>query len=144
MAVDEEWRADRRAAFEAHAQAQRRAEQAEAEQARPLLAEFVRRARAQGLAPVPLRARAYTGRSTFATGLLGWYLQPTGTLAVADDAQLYTLATQGGLLAHLRGVRLEPVEPRLAVGRGARDGESMPLSELLERRLAAGDSFRRL
>ncbi|HST80462.1 MAG TPA: hypothetical protein VLL08_01835 [Kineosporiaceae bacterium] len=143
-AKGEEWRASRRAAFEAHAQAQRRAEAAESQRARPLVAEFVRRARLQGLAPEPLRARAYSGSVTYRTRLRGWYLQPTGLLAIGEDSEFYVLITAGGLSARLRGVDVVPSAPPLAVGRGARDGESMSLSELLDWRLAAGNGFRRL
>jgi len=140
----EAWRASRRAAFEVHAQAQRRAEAAESERARPLIADFVRRAREQGLAPGPLRARAYSGSATYRTGLRGWYLQPTGPLAIAEDGEYYVLIAAPGLSARLRGVDVAPSPPPMAVGRGARDGESMSLQELLERRLAAGSAFRRL
>lgn len=140
----ESWRASRREAFEAHAQAQRRAEAAESEQARPLVADFVRRAREQQLAPEPLRARAYSGSATYRTRLRGWYLKPTGPLAIGEDGEFYVLIATPGLSARLRGVDVAPSPPPLAVGRGARDGESMSLQELLEWRLAAGDSFRRL
>ena len=141
--ADQAWRAARREAFEEHAAARRRAEEAESARARPLVAEFVRRARAQGLAPVALRARAYSGSATFRTGLTGWYLQPGGPLAVGEDGAFYVLLAAPGFAARCRGVDLEPSPPPLAVGRGARDGESMPLAELLDRRLAAGDAFRR-
>jgi hypothetical protein len=140
----EGWRASRRAAFEAHAQAQRRAEAAESERARPLVADFVRRAGEQGLAPGPLRARDYSGSATYRTRLCGWYLQPTGPLAIGDDGEYYVLIAAGGLSARLRGVEVAPSPPPLAVGRGARDGESMSLRELLEWRLATGKAFRRL
>jgi hypothetical protein len=132
MEADEGWRASRREVFEAHARAQRRAEAAEAERARPLVADFVRQAGEQGLTPGSLRARAYSGSATYRTALHGWYLQPT-----------YVLIAPGGLAARLRGVDVVPSPPPLAVGRGARDGESMSLRELLEWRLAAGDTFRR-
>jgi len=142
-AEDEKWRASRRAAFDAHVQAQRRAEAAESERARPLVAEFVRRAREQGLASGPLRARAYSGSATYRTRLRGWYLQPTGLLAIGEDGAFYVLIAAGGLSARLRGVDVVPSPPPLAVGRGARDGESMSLRELLDWRLAAGNDFRR-
>jgi hypothetical protein len=143
MTADDDWRASRREAFEAHAQAQKRAEAAQAQRARPLVADFVRRAREQGLASGPLRARAYSGSATYRTDLRGWYLQPTGLLAVGDDGEFYVLIAAGGLAARLRGVQIPPSPPQLEVGRGARDGESMSLRELLERRLAAGNAFRR-
>jgi hypothetical protein len=143
QADGDSWRASRREAFEAHVEAQRRAEAAESERARPLVADFVRRAREQGLPPVPLRARAYSGTATFRTRLTGWYLQPNGPLAIGEDGEFYVLTAAPGLSARLRGVDVSPSPPPLAVGRGARDGESMSLQELLERRLAAGPEFRR-
>jgi hypothetical protein len=145
MAADgEDWRASRREAFEAHAQAQRRAEAAESERARPLVEDFVRRAREQGLAPQPLRARSYSGTTTYRTALRGWYLQPTGILAIGEDGEFYVLQAASGLAARLRGVDVAPSPPPWEVGRGARDGESMPLKDLLEWRLAAGNDFRRV
>lgn len=139
----ERWRASRREAFEAHVRAQERADADASRRARPLVAEFVRRAREQGLRPVPLRARAYSGTATYRTRLTGWYLQPAGPLAVGEDGEFYLLVAAPGLAALVRGVHVEPSPPPLAVGRGARDGESMSLQELLERRLAAGETFRR-
>jgi hypothetical protein len=145
MATDDEgWRASRREAFETQARAQERAEAAQSERARPLVADFVRRAREQGLAPGPLRARSFSGSATYRTRLRGWYLQPIGILAIGDDGEFYQLIAAPGLSARLRGVDVAPSPPPLAVGRGARDGESMSLQELLERRLAAGDAFRRI
>ena len=138
------WAASRREAFEAHAQAQRRAEAAESERARPLVEAFVLRAREQRLAPVPLRARSYSGAATYRTRVRGWYLQPAGALAIGEDGGFYVLIAAPGPAARLRGVDVAPSPPPAAVGRGARDGESMSLAELLERRLAAGDAFRRL
>jgi hypothetical protein len=143
-AEGEDWRASRRAAFEAHAQAQRRAQEAESEQARPLVEEFVRRAREQGLAPGPLRALSYSGSATYRTALRGWYLQPAGPLAIGEDREFYILIAAGGLAGRLRGVDVVSSPPPLEIGRGARDGESMSLRELLEWRLAAGNDFRRL
>ena len=141
---NEGWRASRREAFEAHAQAQRRAEAAESDRARPLVADFVRRAGEQGLTSGPLRAKAYSGSVTYRTALRGWYLQPTGVLAIGEDGGFYVLMVVGGFGARLRGAQVEPSPPPLAVGRGARDGESMSLQEMLEWRLAAGNAFRRL
>jgi len=43
-----------------------------------------------------------------------------------------------GFGARLRGVTVEPQDPPLQVGRGARDGESIDLDALLARRLDAG------
>jgi hypothetical protein len=38
-------------------------------------------------------------------------------------------------------VTIEPQDPRLIVGEGARDGESVPLKTLLQMRLDAGDKW---
>jgi hypothetical protein len=139
----EAWRASRREAFELQARAQRQAEEAASERVRPLLADFVRRARELGLAAVPLRARAYSGSAAYRTGLRGWYLQPVGPWAIGEDAEFYVLLASPGPLGLLRGVVIDPTPPPPVVGRGARDGESMSLRELLDRRLAAGGDFRR-
>ncbi len=141
---DADWPARRREAFEAHERARQRAEAAEELQARALVADFLVHVREMGLPAVPLRARAYNGSATFRTGLSGWYLQPNGSLGISEDGGFYVLITPGGLVARLRGARIEPSTPPLAVGRGARDGESMSLRELLDRRLAAGSDFRRV
>lgn len=134
----------RAAAAHAQRDALARAEAAESAQARVLVEGFVGRARAAGIEPVPLRARGYGGSGSYRTGLVGWYLQPRGSLAISERGDFYVLTAAGGVMAMARGVTLQPQEPQLTVGRGARDGESMSLAELLERRLAAGTDFRRL
>jgi hypothetical protein len=138
---DAAWRASRREAFEVQAQAQRRAEAAQSQLALPLVADFVRRAGRLGLTPGPLRARAYSGSSSYRTRLTGWYLQGNGPLAIGEDGEFYVLIAAPSLTARWHGVDVAPSPPPLAVGRGARDGESMSLQELLERRLAAGNDF---
>ncbi|GAB6903222.1 hypothetical protein [Kineosporia succinea] len=141
--MDDDWPARRREAALAHDRARRRAEEAETARARDLVDHFLTRARELELPTQALRARAYSGSAQYRTGLRGWYLQPSGPLAVGDDGGWYVLITPPSLLARLRGVRIAPGAPSLAVGRGARDGESMSLQELLDRRLAAGAGFRR-
>ena len=144
--MDEGQEAAREArAAAAHAQraALERAEAEESARARVLVAQFVEQARAAGIEPVPLRAKSYGGSGSYRTGLTGWYLQPKGSLAIGEDGEFYVLTAAGGPLAMLRGVTLEPRDPQLTVGRGARDGESMSLAELLQRRLAAGSDFKR-
>lgn len=41
-------------------------------------------------------------------------------------------------MARLTGVKLQPTDPPLVVGRGGRDGETGDLREFLDWRLAAG------
>ena len=64
---------------------------AEADEARLLLADFVRQARDRGIAPVALRARAINGRTLYKTGLTGWYLRRNGSLGVDEDGEFYIL-----------------------------------------------------
>lgn len=134
------WREGRRAAAQEHAEALRRRQESESRQARALLADFVERARAGGLAPRPLLARGYRGRR-YRTGLEGWYLRRNQTVGVDLRGEFYLLTVPDSLAARLRGVTLAPSEPPLVVGRGGRDGESVDLAELVRLRLEAGTSW---
>jgi hypothetical protein len=136
-----DWREQRDRAAALHAGADARERAREAAQARRLVAEFVRQARACGLPATPLRARAYGGGASYRTGLRGWYLKRDRSLAAGLDAELYLLTVPRDFRARLIGVTLTPHEPRLVIGRGGRDGESIPLDVLLARRLDAGDDW---
>ena len=137
----ETWLARRRRAIPEHGAAVDRQRAAEAEQANRLVAEFARQAHEQGLRPTPLTARAYNGRTTYRTGLRGWYLRPDRSMAVGTDGGFYILTVPASFRARLTGAVLRPETPRLVVGEGARDGESMPLPALLRQRLEAGDDW---
>jgi hypothetical protein len=144
MAEDEQdWQQRRRDAAEEHAARLDRRRAAESEQADSLVAAFREEATARGLATTELRARAYTGRTTYRTGILGWYLKRNGSLGVGVDGGFYVLSTPTNALARLRGVTITPAVAPLVVGVGGRDGESMPLKQLLDLRLAAGDDWLR-
>ncbi|MCI2240373.1 hypothetical protein MO973_45500 [Paenibacillus sp. TRM 82003] len=130
----EEWRRGRAEAAAAHAAAAERARLAETSEAHRLLAGFVAEVRRRRIDPVPLRARVAGGRAR--TGLHGWYLRRDESLAVTEDGVFHVLTVDGGLRERLLGVRPAPADPPLQVGRGARDGESVELAELLRRRLA--------
>jgi hypothetical protein len=132
----ESWRERRDHAFARHAAADRRRREAEAGQARELIAEFLREARERGLPAGPLTARAYNGRSRYRTGLRGWYLRADRSLAVGIDGELYLLTVPASLRARFTGATVQPQQPRLVVGEGGRDGESIPLRTLLRNRLA--------
>lgn len=123
----------RRHAVTVHAEAQERRKAVENSQARALVADFVRRAREQALPTEPLVARSYTGRGQYRTGLRGWYLKADRSMAVAEDGAFYLLAVPASLRARFAGVTLRADDPPLVVGRGGRDGESIPLATLLER-----------
>jgi hypothetical protein len=135
------WRERRGDAAAEHAAFLDRRRAAEEEQARGQLDEFVRAALDRGLRTSTLRARAYNGRATYRTGLTGWYLKRNGSLGVGTDGRFYVLSAPTSLRARLSGTTLAPSDPPLVVGVGGRDGESMPLAELLQLRLDAGDDW---
>jgi hypothetical protein len=130
-----DWAEQRRRAIAGHAADLERRRAAEIEQARRLIADFAREARERGLPVEPLTARAYHGRGTYRTGLRGWYLRPDRSVAVGEDGEFYILTVPGSLRARFTGVAVPPAEPRLVIGEGGRDGESMPLAALLRQRL---------
>jgi hypothetical protein len=132
------WEEQRRQAVAGHAAAFEAGRAAEAEQAGRLLAGFVRRATERGLSPVVLRARAFDGHATYRTRLRGWYLKANRSVAVGEDGLFYVLSVPSSLRARFSGADVSPSTPRLIVGAGGGDGETMPLEQLLQRRLDAG------
>ncbi|HET9518823.1 MAG TPA: hypothetical protein VFO77_13970 [Actinoplanes sp.] len=132
------WHEQRRQAVAGHAAALDAARAADAAQATALLADFVRRAAQLGLAPETLRARSVDGGSTYRTRLRGWYLRSNRTVAVGEDGAFYVLTVPGSLRARIFGAEVEPSAPRLLLGAGGGDGETMTLAQLLQRRLDAG------
>lgn len=134
-------REQHRRAAAVHAAAEQQRRSAEAEQARRLIAEFVAEAGARGLPATPLTAAPYQGGPRYRTSLRGWYLRRDRSVAIGTDGEFYLLAVPAGLRARLLGARPQPDRPRLVIGQGGRDGESMPLSQLLRRRLDAGDDW---
>jgi hypothetical protein len=132
------WDEQRRQAVAGHAAALEAGRAAEARQAGELLAAFVRRAAERGLAPELLRARAFDGHATYRTRLRGWYLKANRSVAVGEDGAFYVLSVPSSLRARFTGADVSPSAPRLIVGAGGGDGETMPLEKLLQRRLDAG------
>ncbi|GAA4256091.1 hypothetical protein [Dactylosporangium darangshiense] len=131
------WREQRARAVAHHGAELERRRGEEAAKASALIAGFVAAAREANLAPEPLRARSYTGRS-YRTSLRGWYLNPARTIAVSAAGEYYSLLVPPSAKAWLTGADPQPQPPRLIVGEGARDGESIPLATLLERLLTRG------
>jgi hypothetical protein len=132
------WHEQRQQAVAGHAAALDASRAVEAEQAATLLAAFVRDAGARGIAPVVLRARSFDGRATYKTKLRGWYLKANKSVAVGADGRYYALTVPSSLRARFSGAEVQPSTPRLIVGAGGGDGESIPLAQLLQRRLDAG------
>lgn len=136
MAADEEarqWRERRAEAAAAHAAAAARERARDSAAARILLDEFRAELERRGIAAQPLRAVA--GSTRYRTGLTGWTLRRNGSLGLTVDGEFVVLAVAPSLAARVVGVRVAPSEPSLQVGRGARDGESIGLAELLGQRL---------
>lgn len=108
------------------------AARAEAQAAHQLLDDFVAEMVARGLAPEPLRATLLSGRRV-KTPLTGWYLNKAQTVAVAPDGAFYQLVVPGSTLSRFTGVRPEPAQPVLEIGRGGKDGETGALADFLAR-----------
>lgn len=131
----EDWSRHRRQAFEVKEQALRAAREEEHLRATSTIREAIERFRDAGITPIPLRARPYTGSGTIRTALEGWYLKQDRSLAVDAEGRYYVMRVDGGLRSRLRGATPEPSLAPLVVGRGARDGDSFRLEELLQMRL---------
>lgn len=129
------WREERRQAAAEHAAALERKKAAETAQARALLTDFIATLTERGVPPEPLRAQVVGSNASYRTNLTGWYLRRNRSLAVDVDGNFYILGVPASLKGRVAGVQVQPSDPPLVVGQGARDGESMPLAELLRLRL---------
>ncbi|MEU4392481.1 hypothetical protein [Kribbella sp. NPDC023855] len=129
------WREQRREAAAAQGAALERRKAEETAKARALLAGFVQEMQARGIEPHQLRAPVVGSGTTYRTSITGWYLRRNRSLGVDAEGNFYVLGTPAGLKARLFGVQVLPSDPPLVVGLGARDGESLPLEQLLRMRL---------
>lgn len=118
-----------------------RARAVESRAAAVLVEDFARRAAATGLATARLRARSYDGNASYRTNVDGWYIRRDHSIGIGTDGRFYVLSTPTSLAARVTGVVIRPDDAPLELGRGSRDGESIPLADALEKRLAAGDAF---
>jgi hypothetical protein len=118
-----------------------RARATESRAAAILIVDFARRAAEAGLRTTRLRARSYGANASYRTNVDGWYIRRDHSVGVGSDGNFYVLSAPASLAARVSGVVITPSNAPLELGRGARDGESIPLADALERRLAAGDSF---
>lgn len=129
------WSDERGEIIRAQERALAAARRDEHERATALLRTAIAGFREAGIEPIPLRARTGAGDSTVRTHLTGWYLTADRRIAVDPEARYYLLRVAGGLRARLLGADPEPVDAPLVVGRGARDGETVDLRDLLATRL---------
>jgi hypothetical protein len=141
MTEEANWRDQRREALAAQAAALERRQAAETAQARALISDFVREMNRLAIPPVSLRARVPDTKTSYRTDIAGWYLRRNRSLGVSVDGDFYILDVPASIRARLVGIRLEPADPPLVVGRGARDGESIPLEKLLKLRLEAANQW---
>ncbi|WP_327653043.1 hypothetical protein [Micromonospora aurantiaca] len=142
MADDDlQWRERQRRAVRAHAEAEARQRAADQAEAAALVASFAAEAIRLGLRTTRLSARSYDGRARYRTRISGWYIDRAHTRAVDRDGRFHLLTVPASLPARLFGVDPQPDPPPLVLGKGGRDGESVPLRDALRRRLAAGDSW---
>ena len=132
----QDWTSKRHEVIAAQQQALEAQRQSEHERATAIIREAIVAFRAAGIEPVPLQARPFNGAGTIRTSLTGWYLKHDLTLAVDEQARFYVLRVPGGLMSRLRGATPEPSPAPMVVGRGARDGETFEIRELLQMRLA--------
>ncbi|NYJ08078.1 hypothetical protein [Petropleomorpha daqingensis] len=133
--VDPRRRTDPGELAEFHVAAQRRREEQESAKAQVLVDRFVAQATERGLATEELTARPWSGRGRYRTGVVGWYLRRDLSVGVGRDGSYYQLVVPQSRFGRWRTVALKPTPPPLQVGKGARDGESVPLAELLDARL---------
>jgi hypothetical protein len=135
------WQEKRGRAIDAHARALARKQETESAKAREIIKSFVRQARQRGLRETKLTAHAYDGSGAYRTGLSGWYINVACTLAVDADGEFYILSVPSSWRSWLTKAEVRPEPPRLIIGEGGRDGSSIPIGQLLDQRLAGGDSW---
>lgn len=126
MSDREERAADARRRVELGEQAARR----EAKAAQTMIDEFIQKAHAQGISPVPLKARTLDGH-VVKTDKTGWYIRQNKSIAIDVDGGYHSLTVPGGWMERLKGVKLQVDQPSLSVGKGGRDGETGTLKEFL-------------
>ncbi|TDC66495.1 hypothetical protein E1258_02715 [Micromonospora sp. KC207] len=132
------WRERQRRAVRAHAEADGRRRAAEQAGAAQIVAWFVAEATRRRLPTTRLHARSYDGRGRYRTRLTGWYVDRARTRAVDTAGRWYLLTVPASLRALVLGADPPPSPAPLIVGEGGRDGESIPLRDLLARLLDEG------
>ncbi|MGC5030575.1 hypothetical protein [Micromonospora sp. DT229] len=135
---DDDWQTARAHAVLAHAAAAERRRLAEQAEAATLVSEFVAEARRRGLPTTRLVARSSDGRARYRTRLHGWYIDRARSRAIDVDGRFHLLTVPRTLRARLFGADPQPSAAPLIVGAGGRDGESLPLRTMLQRRLDDG------
>lgn len=102
--------------------------------ARALISAFVGAAKSSQLPTAELFVIDPKGRRG-KTGLEGWYLKADKSAAIGTDGDFYLLEREISFFERFRVLPVEPSEPPLILGAGGRDGESIDLSEALDKLL---------
>lgn len=137
--VSTDWAQQRTEAAREHERRLEQRRRAQSERARRLLHSFVAAARAADLPTEPLVVKGYGNRGSARTPLRGWYLRVDRTSAVTPDGDFYVLTAPLTPLDRLRGTTPEPSDPPLVLGAGGKDGDSIDLSDALDRLLPGWD-----
>ncbi|HLS24489.1 MAG TPA: hypothetical protein VK063_01290 [Beutenbergiaceae bacterium] len=130
-----DWAAQRTEAARIHQERLQARRDAEHRRAEELIAEFIEAARRADLPSTALRVRGYGGRGSARTPLRGWYLRTDASSGLSTEGDFYVLSAPLSVLDRIRGVHPEPSRPPLVLGAGGKDGESLDLTEALERLL---------
>lgn len=130
--MTDDWASGRREAAE---ELQRRLEERkrlESEKAQAIIDAFLASAQTDAVPPEPLMVKGRSGGRAKTT-LRGWYLKTDNSVAVATDGRFYVLTADLGLRERLRGYTPKPTPPPLIVGEGGGDGETIDMTDALQR-----------
>ena len=132
--MSNDWAAQRTqaAAIQASRLAQR--QDAEHRRAEAQLDAFLPVVKAYGPAPVDLIVQGYGGVGEARTNLKGWYLRNNRTCALGTDGKFYVLiAPLNRFHPPFLKIKVAPTRPPMIIGEGGKDGDSIDLSDALER-----------
>ena len=133
-----DWQARRRDGADRKAEALEKHRAAESQRARVMIREFVEAARATNLPTKHLMARGYDGNGRYRTDVVGWYLRRDHSIGIGANGEFYVMTVQPSWWGRIVGAEVPPRDPPLILGAGGRDGESMPMQEILRKRLEDG------
>lgn len=135
---DTDWQARRRDDADRKVAALENYRAAESLRARAMIREFVAGAHAANLPTEHLIARGFDGNGRYRTNVVGWYLRRDRSIGIGEDGEFYVMTVQPSWWGRIVGAEVAAREPPLILGAGGRDGESMPLQEILRKRLEEG------
>jgi hypothetical protein len=133
-----DWQTRRRDDADRKVEALERYRAAESHRARAMIREFVSAARAANLPTEQLKARGFNGAGRYRTNVVGWYLRRDRSIGIGTNGEFYVMTVQPSWWGRVVGAEVSPRDPPLILGAGGRDGESMPLQDILRKRLEEG------